>query len=152
MRIRKASRHMWQLTEDLLALSHITRMPFAPQQVDLSTLAREVAAEFESLDPQRKVNIEIAPNMVACGDPNLLKIVYENLLNNAFKFTGQIEEAHIQVGVMEQAGETVYFVRDNGSGFDMAYAGKLFAPFERLHIRHDKTLIVPGFYVAQLII
>ena len=137
MRIRKASRHMWQLTEDLLALSHITRMPFAPQQVDLSTLAREVAAEFESLDPQRKVNIEIAPNMVACGDPNLLKIVYENLLNNAFKFTGQIEEAHIQVGVMEQAGETVYFVRDNGSGFDMAYAGKLFAPFERLHNRGE---------------
>ena len=140
MRIRKASRHMWQLTEDLLALAHVTRMEFTPGRVNLSSLARQAAAEFQSLDPHRKVKIEITPDMAAYGDPNLLKIVYENLLNNAYKFTGQREQAQIQVGVMEQAGEMIYFISDNGSGFDMAYAGKLFTPFQRLH----KTDEFPG--------
>jgi hypothetical protein len=76
-------------------------------------------------------------NMVANGDPNLLKIVYENLLNNAYKFTGQREQAHIQVGMEKQAGEWVYYVCDNGTGFNMAFAHKLFAPFQRLHSKDE---------------
>jgi light-regulated signal transduction histidine kinase (bacteriophytochrome) len=132
-RIQEASRRMQQLIDDLLKLSRLTRGDFSRQPVNLSSLAKRIAAELQSASPQHQAAVEIAPDMVVQGDENLLKIVLENLLNNAFKFTSRREQAAIQVGVLEQEGKQVYFVRDNGAGFDMNYADRLFAPFHRLH-------------------
>jgi signal transduction histidine kinase len=132
-RIQEASRRMSQLINDLLNLSRITRSEFTRQQVDLSALAREVAAELRTHDPQRQMELAIADRMVVQGDLHLLHIALQNLLDNAWKFTSPRLQARIEVGVTEQSGERVFFIRDNGVGFDMAYADKLFAPFQRLH-------------------
>ncbi|HZU85971.1 MAG TPA: GAF domain-containing protein, partial [Anaerolineaceae bacterium] len=132
-RIQEASQRMGQLINDLLNLSRVTRSEFRTQPVDLSALAQEISAELREQEPQRQIEFEIAPEMQVEGDARLLKIMLGNLLSNACKFTEKREQARIQVGVTEQAGEKVYFVRDNGVGFDMAYAGKLFVPFQRLH-------------------
>ena len=132
-RIQEAARRMEQLINDLLNLSRVTRAPLTHQRVDLSGLAVEISTALKSSNPQRRVEFNIAPNMVVEGDPDLLKIVLENLLTNAYKFTGQCDVATIQVAMTEQSGRPAYFVRDNGAGFDMAYADKLFAPFQRLH-------------------
>jgi light-regulated signal transduction histidine kinase (bacteriophytochrome) len=132
-RIQEASRRMSQLINDLLNLSRITRCEFTRQQVDLSALTREVAAELRTHDPQRQMELAIADRMVVQGDLHLLHIALQNLLDNAWKFTSPRLQARIEVGVTEQSGERVFFIRDNGVGFDMAYAGKLFVPFQRLH-------------------
>jgi signal transduction histidine kinase len=132
-RIQEAARRMGQLINDLLNLSRITRSEFKRQKVDLSALAAEIVADLKKQHPVRQVEVEILPGLVVDGDPHLLTIALENLLSNAFKFTGQREHAHIVFGMAAQAGQCIYFVRDNGAGFDMAYAHKLFAPFQRLH-------------------
>ena len=133
VRMQEAAQRMGQLINDLLDLSLITRTEIIHQNVNLSSLAGEIATELKMQAPQRYVEFEITNNMVVSGDANLLKIVLENLLNNAYKFTSQCSQTLIQVGKTEQAGKNVYFVRDNGAGFDMVYANKLFAPFQRLH-------------------
>ena len=132
-RIQEASRRMGQLIEDLLNLSRVTRREMNRRPVDLTQEARQIAGELTKQDLSRQVEFDIAPNLVVEADPNLMRIVMENLLNNAYKFTNQCEHSHIQVGVNVQADERIYFIRDNGAGFDMAYADKLFVPFQRLH-------------------
>ena len=151
-RIQKASQRMGQLINDLLNLSHITRIGLSYQQVDLSTLAQNIAAELTSQDFQRLVKFDIAANMVVKGDADLIKIALENLLNNAYKFTSQREQAHIQMGVVEQDGKKVYFVRDNGAGFNMSYANKLFIAFQRLHSEKDFPGTGIGLATVQRII
>lgn len=132
--IQNATQRMGQLIDDLLTLSRVIRADFDRQPVDLSAIAREIAVKLQSQNSdQRFVEWDIAVHLIASGDASLIKIVLENLLSNAFKFTGQRERAHIQVGMLQVSGEPVYFVRDNGAGFDMAYVNKLFAPFQRLH-------------------
>ena len=132
-RIQGATRRMGQLINDLLALSRVTRSDFMRVRVNLSSLAREIVSELQAQNTLRRVYFDIADNLVVEGDPHLLKIVLENLLANAYKFTNQCELATIQLGKTERAGEKVYFVRDNGVGFDMDYAAQLFVPFHRLH-------------------
>ncbi|WP_051180662.1 CHASE domain-containing protein [Thermithiobacillus tepidarius DSM 3134] len=132
-RIRRASQRMGQLIDDLLNLSRITRSEMHREAVDLSELAQEIAETLQADHPERRASFAIAPGVTAHGDPKLLEILLENLLGNAWKFTGKHERAHIEFGAREEAGERVYFVRDDGAGFDMAYAGKLFGPFQRLH-------------------
>jgi light-regulated signal transduction histidine kinase (bacteriophytochrome) len=132
-RIQESSNHMGQLINDLLKLSRVTRADFSRQPLDLSSLAQRIAAELQSASPLRRVELDITANMLVQGDENLLKILLENLLDNAYKFTIQREQAAIQVGVLEQEGRPVYFVRDNGAGFDMDSADRLFSPFQRLH-------------------
>ena len=151
-RIQEASRRMGQLINDLLSLSRVTRTEFIRQEVNLSALANEIADTLTAQVPQRIVKFDISPDLIVQGDAHMLKIVLENLLNNAFKFTGQREQAHIQVGVIEQAGERVYFVRDNGVGFDMNYIGKLFAPFQRLHSMQEFPGTGIGLVSVQRII
>ncbi|MDR3576073.1 MAG: PAS domain S-box protein [Anaerolineaceae bacterium] len=151
-RIQEASRRMGQLINDLLSLSRVTRTEFNRQEVNLSALANEIAVNLTAQVPQRKVRYDISPDLIVQGDAHLLNIVLENLLNNAFKFTGQREQAFIQVGVIEQAGERVYFVRDNGVGFDMNYIGKLFAPFQRLHSMQEFPGTGIGLVSVQRII
>jgi PAS domain S-box-containing protein len=151
-RIREGSQRMGQLIEDLLNLSKVTRSELTRRQVDLSQLAQEMAAELISQSPQRSVEFDISPNLVVDGDAAMLKIVLENLLSNAFKFSNQREKASIQFGMSAQTGERVYFVRDNGVGFNMAYAGKLFAPFQRLHGIHEFPGSGIGLVTVQRIV
>ena len=151
-RIREGSQRMGQLIEDLLNLSKVTRSELTRQRVDLSQLAQEIVAELQSQPPQRSVEFEISPNLVVDGDAAMLKIVLENLLSNAFKFSNQREKASIQFGMSTQTGERVYFVRDNGVGFNMAYAGKLFTPFHRLHGIHEFPGSGIGLVTVQRIV
>ncbi|MCX6635929.1 MAG: ATP-binding protein, partial [Acidobacteria bacterium] len=132
-RIRSAARYMGQLIDALLSLSQVARMELRRNAMDLSGLARMVARDLEESDSGRKVEFAIAGGVRAVGDANLLRIVMENLLGNAWKFTGKREHARIEFGVATGGGGPVYRVRDNGVGFDMKYAGKLFSPFQRLH-------------------
>jgi light-regulated signal transduction histidine kinase (bacteriophytochrome) len=124
---------MEELVEALLKLSRYTRDYMTFEPVDLSDMAREIVAEFSKSEPERKVAVSIQEGLRAMGDARLLRVVLENLLGNAWKFTGRVEEGVIEVGREEREGRPVYFVRDNGAGFDMAYADKLFSAFRRLH-------------------
>lgn len=132
-RIRKASLSMSKLIDDLLKLSRITRTDMKDQKVDLSYLSEEIIQELQQIEPERRVAVEIAPGLTARGDARLLRVVLENLINNAWKFSSEAPHSKIEVGLTRINDEEVYFIRDNGAGFDMAYAGKLFGPFQRLH-------------------
>ena len=116
----------------LLNFSRSTHSELRLETVNLSDMARSVAAELRLTDPNRRVRFDIAEGLVARGDPSLLRLVFENLIGNAWKYTGTRQEAVIEFGASESAGEKAYFVRDNGKGFDMADADRLFAPFRRL--------------------
>ena len=121
------------LVNDLLELSHVTRAPLARIEAGLSRLAGLAAEELRKAEPKRKVSFDIAADVVARGDEKLLRIVFDNLMGNAWKFTAKQKRARIAFGARETDEGTVYFVRDNGAGFDAAYADKLFLPFQRLH-------------------
>lgn len=136
-RICAATQRMGLLIDDLLRLSRLSTQALAPAAVDLSAMAREVADELVRHEPGRSVELSIMPGITAQGDPSLLRSVVENLLGNAWKYTAKHREAKIEFGVQQQNGEFVYFVRDNGVGFDMQYAGKLFGAFQRLHKPED---------------
>ncbi len=132
-RVRGATRQMGQLIDDLLKLSKVTRAEMHRERVDLSEMARSVVLELSGREPKRRTEVHIADGAVVEADPRLLRIVMENLMDNAFKFTSKRADARIEFGTREDDGRAVYFVRDNGAGFDMAYAGKLFGAFQRLH-------------------
>lgn len=132
-RVRAASQRMAELIDDILQLSRIGRTELRQERVDLSGLAESVAEELKRAEPDRCVELAIQPGLSAYGDPKLLRIALANLLANAWKFTGPVPTARIEVGRQEGDGEPVFFVRDNGVGFDMTYVDKLFTPFQRLH-------------------
>ncbi len=132
-RVRKATQRMGHLIDDLLRLSRSTRTEMKRVAVDLTALAGEIAAELHTSEPARSVQWTIAPGLVAFGDPHLLRVALENLLGNAWKFTGPQKDARIELGREETVDGASFFVRDNGVGFDMAYVGKLFGVFQRLH-------------------
>ena len=132
-RVRAGSQRMAQLIDDLLKLSRINRGEFERREVDLSQLAQAVAAELRQTAPERQVTFDIAPGVTAEGGAPMIRIALENLLGNAWKFTAKHYHATIEFGVADQDGKAAYFVRDDGAGFDMAYADKLFQPFQRLH-------------------
>jgi PAS domain S-box-containing protein len=132
-RIRSATQHMGELIEDMLKLSRITRMDMDVAKVNLSDIAQSVAAELRNAQPQRSVTIKIQEGLEDFADAQLMKIALENLLGNAWKFTSKKETAEIEFGRIDQDGKKVYFVRDNGAGFDRNYQARLFSPFQRLH-------------------
>ena len=132
-RIQDSSFLMAQLIDDLLKLSRINRSEMQREQVDLTALARDIAAELQKMEPQRQVEFDAEPNLIVWGDSRLLRTVLENLLGNAWKFTGKTAEPWVKLGVTERNGAKTYFVKDNGVGFDMKYSKKLFTPFQRLH-------------------
>jgi PAS domain S-box-containing protein len=132
-RVRAAAQRLGGLIDDLLALARVTRSEMRRTPVDLSALAGEIAAELARGEPQRRVEVAIAPGLTARGDPVLLRLALENLLGNAWKYTGKRPLAHIAVGAAHYNGERAYFVRDDGAGFDPDDAHKLFGPFQRLH-------------------
>ncbi len=136
-RVRAAAQRMGRLIDDLLGLSRVSRVELDPKPVDLTRMARAIAAELSRQDPSRDVTFEIAPDLVVRGDAGLLRIALENLLGNAFKFTSKNPRATIELGRAGDSGPDVFFVRDDGAGFDMAHADKLFAAFHRLHSPKD---------------
>jgi len=134
MRIQAGVAQMGQLIEDLLSLSQVSRAPLHTAPVDLSLMARKLLEEWRTREPERQVTVTVENGVHAHGDERLVQIVMENLLANAWKFTAQKAQAEISVGQQsDHAGLPVYFIKDNGAGFDMAYADKLFHPFQRLH-------------------
>ncbi|MEW5957485.1 MAG: PAS domain S-box protein, partial [Chloroflexota bacterium] len=151
-RVRAASQRMADLIDDLLALSRITRSEMRRETVDLSELAQAVVEELRQAEPERRVKVVIAAALVVQADERLLRAVLENLLGNAWKFTARQSQAHIEFGAMKQQSQTVYFVRDNGAGFDMAYADKLFGAFQRLHTPAEFSGSGIGLATVQRII
>jgi PAS domain S-box-containing protein len=151
-RIRKATITMGELIDDMLILSRITRSDMDTINVNLSGIARSILEEYRQADPDRKVHLIVADALEDDADPRLIRIVLENLLGNAWKFTELKSQAEIEFGIMRQDKQTVYFVRDNGAGFDMAYADKLFAPFQRLHNTDDFTGTGIGLAIVKRII
>jgi light-regulated signal transduction histidine kinase (bacteriophytochrome) len=132
-KIFDAAGRMDRLTEDLLRLSRITRSQLKREVVDLSLLAREVVHELRQIDAQRDVVFAISDSLEAHADPVLMRVALSNLLGNAWKYTGRRPQALVSFGMEQREGQMIFCVRDNGAGFDMAYASKLFAPFQRLH-------------------
>lgn len=132
-RVRRAAQRMGSLIDDILDLSRVSRHSMRHDTVDLSHAAAEILDELARAAPQRKVEIHVASGCSAVGDPQLLRVLLRNLLENAWKYTGKTAQARIEFGCENVDGGTVYHVRDNGVGFDMRYADRLFAPFQRLH-------------------
>jgi len=136
-RVRSAARRMAQLVDDLLRFSRVTRTEMTRDTVDLSAIAETIAGELQSTQPERKAEFVIAPNLSAQGDAHLLRVALDNLIGNAWKFTRKRPQTRIEFGSTEANGQVIFFVRDNGVGFDMAYADKLFDGFQRLHSPAD---------------
>ncbi len=132
-RIRRAAQRMGTLIDDLLRLARITQGGLSLSMVNLSDIAAEISDELQHGASDRRAEFMIAPDILARGDARLLRVVLENLLNNAWKFTATQPAACIEFGSEPMGGQTVLYVRDNGVGFDMAYAGRLFGAFQRLH-------------------
>jgi len=151
-RVRAASQHMEELINALLELSRVTRSEMSMKPVDLSGIAQTIATDLQKTQPERQVDFVIEPALVANGDERLLQLVLENLLGNAWKFTGKKPLAMIEFGVTEQKGEAVYLLRDNGAGFDNIYADKLFGVFQRLHSPDEFSGIGIGLATVKRII
>jgi light-regulated signal transduction histidine kinase (bacteriophytochrome) len=150
--IVRAARKMEVLIEALLGLSRISRQDMRPGQVDLSRMAAECAASLKRDSSQRKVSVTIADDLSARADAALLRTALERLFDNAWKYTRNREEATIEFGSMRQGKETVFFLRDNGAGFDMRFADRLFGPFQRMHRESDFEGTGIGLAMVQRII
>jgi signal transduction histidine kinase len=150
--ISRATRRMNELTTDLLRLSRASRAVMRRESIDLSQLTAAIVQELRESHPHREVAVKIADGIRVHADIALLRIALENLLSNAWKFTTKKSGAEIEVGTMNEDGEQVIYVRDNGAGFDMASASKLFAPFERLHPTEDFPGTGIGLTTVQRII
>jgi len=151
-RIGAAIQRMGELIEGLLALSSIAKRALNRAPVDLSGLVEEIAGELQRSEPERRVELVVRPDVVADGDPVLLRAALANLLENAWKFSARRTLAHIEFGVVKTATERVFFVRDDGAGFDPAAQRQLFSPFGRLHDPHDFPGSGIGLSTVQRII
>ena len=151
-RIRQGAQRMGLLIDDLLSLSRVARADLNRTDVDVTALAESVVRELRQAEPQRNVAVTIAPGMTAFADPGLLRLALQNLIGNAWKFTGKKAEARIEIGARDVDGSPAFYVRDNGAGFDMAYAGKLFTPFQRLHSMNEFAGTGIGLATVQRIV
>ncbi len=151
-RIRTGTVRMGQLIEDLLNLSRISRLEILWREVDLSALANQIMHELQQREPERKVTVSVWDNITVNADQRLLRVALENLLGNAWKFTGKTEQPRIEFGMLQEGERRIIFVRDNGAGFDMAYADKLFGAFQRLHGMHEFQGTGIGLATVQRIV
>jgi light-regulated signal transduction histidine kinase (bacteriophytochrome) len=150
--VSDASQRMGQLIDDLLSLSRVTRNPMKRDALDLSVIASEVVESLRRSSPVHDVHVTIAAGLHTSGDRNLMRIVLENLLANAWKFTRRAQEPRVEVGMCLKEARSVFYVRDNGAGFDMKYANKLFGAFQRLHGQSDFEGTGIGLATVQRII
>jgi len=148
-RIRGASQRMGRLIDELLGLARVTRAELKLQRVDLSVMAHEISQSLDKAQAERQVRWEIDNGIVVTGDRELLAIALQNLLDNAWKFTSKVSEAVIQIGTRQEDRRQVCFVADNGAGFDMAYADRLFGAFQRLHHESDFPGTGVGLAIVQ---
>jgi len=151
-RVRAATQRMGELIDDMLNLSRVTRSEMRREIVNLSALARTITAELQKTQPERHVEFVIAEGLTVNGDTALLRVALENLLGNAWKFTGKQPRAKIEFGVTQHEGKPAYYARDDGVGFDMTYVDKLFAPFQRLHSTEEFPGTGIGLATVQRII
>lgn len=151
-RIGRAGHEMEQLIGDLLALSTVTAGELHRSDVDLSALASALFSKFQNTEPDRKTEVVVEPGLTARADPGLVRIVLDNLIGNAWKFTGKRNGARIEIGCKKSGKQREFFVRDNGAGFDPANASKLFAPFQRLHTKNEFEGTGIGLATVQRIV
>jgi signal transduction histidine kinase len=151
-RVRANATRMGHLIDDLLELSRLTRAEMRIEPTDLSAIARSIASDLQGAQPSRVVMFGIEPGLIARGDPRLLRVLLENLIGNSWKYTSRHPTAHIDIGRTNEAGEAVYFVRDDGAGFDLAYADKLFRPFQRLHTAEEFEGAGVGLATVQRVV
>jgi len=151
-RVRAAAQRMGMLIDDLLKLSRVTRAEMNRDLVDLTAIAREIVGTLKVTEPDRDVEVTVEDGLAGMGDPRLLRVALENLLGNAWKFSSRQAIPRIEFGRTEPNGAQAYFVRDNGAGFDMQYAGKLFGAFQRLHSTEDYPGTGIGLATVQRII
>lgn len=151
-RIRAGAMRMGQLIDDLLQLSRVSQKPIHRSEVDLSEVALGVLTQLRTEDPEREVSTEIETTVPVSGDPRLLQVVLDNLLRNAWKFSSKTHDARIVFGCRTQGDETVYFVKDNGAGFDATYADSLFTPFQRLHSEQEYPGTGIGLATVQRVV
>jgi signal transduction histidine kinase len=150
--VRQSAQRMATLIDSLLAMAKFTRSELNSGEVDLTALARDVAAQLRQAEPDRRVSFEIQSGLRTQGDARLFGAVLQNLLGNSWKFTRRRENAEIVVGQSSDQGKNVYFVRDNGAGFDMAHSSKLFSVFETLHSRREFAGNGVGLATVQRIV
>ena len=150
--VRMETQRMGELIDSLLELSRVTRTDLVYEQVNLSTLVHSIAARLQNAEPERRVEFIIEQGLIAHGDPRLIEIMLANLLGNAWKFTGKHPSARIEFGRIEREGQSVYFVRDDGAGFDMDFAGRLFGPFQRMHRTSEFSGSGVGLATVQRIV
>jgi len=136
-RVLAAAARMSDLIDALLELSRISRVPLGRHSVDITAVALEAVDDLRRRDVTRKLGATVQAGLVADADGRLVRILFDNLIGNAWKFTAKTENPHVVVGVERREGETVFFVRDNGAGFDMTYVDRLFTPFQRLHSERE---------------
>ena len=151
-RIRRATQTMGRLIDDMLTLSRVTQSEFYRQEFDLSAMVRDIASAEQKKDSSHGADVDIQDGIKVLADQRMINIVMTNLLDNARKFTGKNEHPHIEFGAEVQNGETVIYVRDNGVGFDMAYVGKIFSAFQRLHPTEEFPGTGIGLATVQRII
>jgi light-regulated signal transduction histidine kinase (bacteriophytochrome) len=150
--LQEGSREMSELVDALLELSRCTRSELTNEQVNLSALAETACKNLQKADPIRQVDVRIAPQIAAKGDPRLLKTMLENLFSNAWKYTSKKANAYIEFGSEQQGKKIIYFIRDNGVGFDMTNAHRLFLPFRRLHKASEFEGLGIGLTTVQRIV
>jgi light-regulated signal transduction histidine kinase (bacteriophytochrome) len=143
---------MGLLIDDLLALSRITRMDVHREHVDVSAVAASVVSDLSQRAPDRAVDVRIAPGVTAEADPRMVRIALENLLENAWKFTTRTDRPQIEIGIVGNGGPQIYYVRDNGAGFDMQQAHLLFNAFQRLHSDQEFSGSGIGLTTVQRIV
>lgn len=151
-RIRSSTLRMGQLIEDLLNLSKVSRAELARREVDLGQIAQEIVADLRQREPAREVEVSIWDGLQANADGRLIRAALENLIGNAWKFSSRTGRPRIEVGAMRDGGQATYFVRDNGAGFDMKYANKLFGAFQRLHSANEFQGTGIGLATVQRIV
>lgn len=151
-RMRRAALRMSELIDGLLSLSRVSRQPLRREPADLSGMVQEVLEECRHQEPQRRVDIAVEPRMVVDGDVALVRSLVQNLVLNAWKYSSRREHARIEVGRLAGRGESIFYVRDNGVGFDMRYADKLFGAFQRMHAREQYDGIGIGLATAKRIV
>jgi len=151
-RVRAGTLRMSQLIDDLLGLARVSRRELVRKRADVSDIAGQVAVELARRQPSRQVRVEVQPGLTAEADPHLLTIVFENLMGNAWKFTGKKADACVEVGQQANGPAPAFYVRDNGAGFDMEYADKLFGAFQRLHTEADFEGTGIGLATVQRIV
>jgi PAS domain S-box-containing protein len=151
-RIRKATQHMGNLIDDMLKLSRVTQSEFNYQSIDLSKMVQSISDTFQKNNPNNNVKMTIQKGIVIQGDPHSMQIALTNLIDNAWKFTGREKHPRIEFGTTLQENEKIFFIRDNGVGFDMSYVGKLFGAFQRLHTMDEFAGTGIGLATVQRII